>query len=429
MVSCRLVIVAVLAWSSVQASSLFSAHPLREAPLLSDMTAEVVPDSYMVIFKRDVDADALHTHLTQLTTLLDMANLEAGFTDGDEDPNELAHVYRLPGLHGYAGRFQPDVLARIRGATDVVDYVEHDSIVYATDVQRRAPWGLARTSSRDTLSLRNFEKYVYDGKGGEGVTVYVVDTGVNINHVDLEGRARWGKTIPRNDEDEDGNGHGSHVAGTIAGKTYGVAKKAQIVAVKVLGSNGSGTMSDVVKGVEFTAIDHKSRNPKGTSIANMSLGGGPSRTLDMAVNAAVNHNVFFAVAAGNENADACGSSPASAEAALTVGASTIYDGRAYFSNFGKCVDVYAPGLNIRSIWKGSKTATNTISGTSMASPHVAGLAAYFLSLADEPISPAELKKMILDSSTQNKLTGLTASCPNKLIYNNPPSDLTAGLLY
>ncbi len=199
--------------------------------------------------------------------------------------------------------------------------------------------------------------------------------------------------MPQNDVDEDGNGHGTHCAGTIGSRRYGVAKKANLIAVKVLGSNGSGSMSDVVGGVvwasdqaakaaakaraEYAATGYTAH--KG-SVANMSLGGGKSKALDQAVNAAVDNGMHFAVAAGNDNKDACNYSPAAAEKAVTVGASTIGDERAYFSNYGTCVDVFAPGLSILSTWTGSKTATNTISGTSMASPHTAGMLAYLLSL-------------------------------------------------
>jgi cerevisin len=223
--------------------------------------------------------------------------------------------------------------------------------------------------------------------------VYVIDTGINIEHVEFEGRAAWGKTMPQNDEDEDGNGHGTHCAGTIGSRRYGVAKKARLIAVKVLGSNGSGTMSDVVGGVVWAANQAKikadaadaehastgSTKHKG-SVANMSLGGGKSQALDDTIDRAVNAGLHFAVAAGNDNRDACAYSPAAALNAVTVGASTIGDERAYFSNHGRCVDIFAPGLNILSTYTGSKTATTSLSGTSMASPHTAGVLAYLLSI-------------------------------------------------
>jgi len=296
--------------------------------------------------------------------------------------------------------------------------------------EKNAPWGLARISHRDGLSFGTFNKYLYTAEGGEGVDVYIIDTGTNIDHVDFEGRASWGKTIPIGDEDKDGNGHGTHCSGTVAGKKYGVAKKANIKAVKVLRSNGSGSMSDVVKGVEYAAESHleaieaakKGKGKKGFkgSAANMSLGGGKSVLLDKAVNAAVQVGIHFAVAAGNDNADSCNYSPAAAANAVTVGASTLADERASFSNYGKCNDIFAPGLNILSTWIGSKYAVNTISGTSMASPHIAGLLAYMLSLqpskdsayAVADITPKKLKANLISVATKGALSDVPSNTKN-----------------
>lgn len=302
------------------------------------------------------------------------------------------------------------------------------------ETEKQAPWGLARVSHRETLNFGTFNKYLYDAEGGEGVDAYVIDTGCNTEHVDFEGRAHWGKTVPTGDADEDGNGHGTHCSGTIAGKKYGVAKKANVYAVKVLRSNGSGSMSDVVKGVEYAVTSHieqtkaakagKRKGFKG-SVANMSLGGGKTQALDAAVNAAVRSGVHFAVAAGNDNADACSYSPAAASEPVTVGATQLDDSRAYFSNYGECTDIFAPGLSIQSTWIGSKYAVNTISGTSMASPHIAGLLAYYLSLtpavdseyAGAAITPQKLKENIVAVATEGALTDLPANTPNLLAWN------------
>lgn len=305
------------------------------------------------------------------------------------------------------------------------------------ELEKDAPWGLARISHRNQLGFGTFNQYLYASEGGEGVDVYVIDTGTNVDHVDFEGRAHWGKTIPANDEDVDGNGHGTHCSGTIAGKKYGVAKKANVYAVKVLKSNGSGTMSDVVKGVEFAAESHvkkvksagKDKKFKG-STANMSLGGGKSPALDAAVNGAVEAGLHFAVAAGNDNANSCNYSPAAAELAVTVGASTLSDERAYFSNFGKCNDIFAPGLNIKSTWIGSKYAVNTISGTSMASPHIAGLLAYYLSLqpssdsayAVSELTPKKLKNHLLGIATKGALDDVPSDTTNLLAWNGGGSN-------
>ena len=318
-----------------------------------------------------------------------------------------------------------------------VEFVERDQEMHTLSdpaLEKNAPWGLARISHRDGLSFGTFNKYLFSDDGGEGVDAYVIDTGTNIDHVDFEGRAHWGKTIPVGDEDIDGNGHGTHCSGTIAGKKYGVAKKANVYAVKVLKSNGSGSMSDVVKGVEYAANAHsdnvsaakkgKKKNFKG-SVANMSLGGGKAQILDLAVNAAVRAGLHFAVAAGNDNADSCSYSPAGAELAITVGASTLADERASFSNFGKCNDIFAPGLNILSAWVGSKYATNTISGTSMASPHICGLLAYFLSLqpsndsayAVPEITPKKMKQNIIAIGTVGALSDVPSNTENLLAWN------------
>ncbi|KAG5985902.1 hypothetical protein E4U52_000801 [Claviceps spartinae] len=365
---------------------------------------------------KDGVTDQLKTnHLNFLQTLHRTDPLVSDFQG-------IQKVYE--GIHGYAGHFSDSVIEQLRTLPEV-DYIERDQIVRTQEftIQKSATWGLARISHRPRLTFGTFTKYLYDDVAGEGVDVYVVDTGINIDHVEFEGRASWGKTVPQNDIDEDGNGHGSHCAGTIASRKYGVAKKANVIAIKVLGTNGSGTMSDVIDGVlwaaqqaakkaaaadaEFAATGRTSH--KG-SVANMSLGGGKSQALDTAVNKAVLSGLHFAVAAGNDNRDACNYSPASAENAITVGASTLGDERAYFSNWGACVDVFAPGLNILSTYKGSRTATSTLSGTSMASPHTAGLLAYLLSIyphaSFDPTFDAEEN---LISLTNDKLLSKTTS--------------------
>ncbi|ODV58498.1 proteinase B ASCRUDRAFT_16692, partial [Ascoidea rubescens DSM 1968] len=341
---------------------------------------------------------------------------------------------------GYAGYF-PDYMINLLRKNPQVAFIEKDSKVFANefDIQNGSPWGLARISHRERLTLGTFNKYLYDNEGGEGVTAYVIDTGVSVTHKQFEGRAQWGKTIPLNDADIDGNGHGTHCAGTIGSKDYGVAKKAKIVAVKVLKSNGSGTMSDVIKGVEFAANSHIADSKAGKkgfkgSTANMSLGGGKSPALDLAVNASVKAGLHFAVAAGNENQDACNTSPAAAENAITVGASTLGDTRAYFSNYGKCVDIFAPGLNVLSTYIGSDESTATLSGTSMASPHICGLLTYFLSLypdsdsgfsAASSITPAQLKKNLISYGTDGILSDIPdAETPNVLAFNGAGGNLT-----
>ncbi|SPN99857.1 probable Subtilisin-like proteinase Spm1 [Cephalotrichum gorgonifer] len=422
------------------------------APVLSSTSAETIPGHYIIKFKKGIAEAAVTNHHTWIQQIHEDGEVrrtelrKRGLEVSDGVFSGIKHTYNLAGgFLGYSGHFDEDVIEQVRRHPDV-EFIEKDSMVHTqvplpgsamegcdSDVEKNAPWGLARISHRDTLTFGTFNKYLYAAEGGEGVDAYVIDTGTNINHVDFEGRAKWGQTIPAGDEDEDGNGHGTHCSGTVAGKKYGVAKKANVYAVKVLRSNGSGTMSDVVKGVEWAANSHleqveaakkgKRKGFKG-SVANMSLGGGKTVALDRVVDAAVDAGVHFAVAAGNDNADACNYSPAAAAKAVTVGASALDDSRAYFSNWGKCTDIFAPGLSILSTWIGSPYAVNTISGTSMASPHIAGLLAYLLSLQPAigsefytPLTPEKLKANLLKIATVGTLTDLPADTPNLLAWN------------
>ncbi|OAA63900.1 sublitisin-like protease [Cordyceps fumosorosea ARSEF 2679] len=452
-------VVAALSVVAIAQASSFKIGTIHHdsAPILDATNANTIPGAYIIKFKDHVDepkAKSHHAWVSDIHSDGEQQRLELrkrGLFDSVEDAFAgMKHSFDLgSGFRGYSGHFDDAVIEQIRNHPDV-EAIERDSIVHTTvpvttkhavtddtckhEEEKQAPWGLARISHRDTLGFSTFNKYLYAEEGGQGVDAYVIDTGTNIDHVDFEGRAQWGYTAPDGDADEDGNGHGTHCSGTIAGKKYGVAKKANVYAVKVLRSNGSGTMSDVIKGVDWAAKKHeeqvqlakdgKRKGFKG-SVANMSLGGGKTTLLDLAVDAAVDKGLHFAVAAGNDNADACNYSPAAAKKAVTVGASTIDDSRAYFSNTGKCTDIFAPGLNIQSTWIGSKYAINTISGTSMASPHICGLLAYYLSLqpaadseyAVAAITPAELKESIINIGTKNTLSDVGSGSPNVLAWN------------
>jgi len=390
------------------------------APLVSPPSADIIPDQYIVVFKSSVTAERITCHHNDVRSMLAEENkkVKRGFMT--ELVSGIKHYYEIGDFVGYSGKFSYDVLNKIRESDDVA-YVERDQRVYPNVLQRNAPWGLARISHRERLQTGTFAQYMYDDSAGEGVTAYVIDTGVNIDHVEFGGRAEWGTTIP-DEPDEDQEGHGTHVAGTIAGSTYGVAKKARIVAVKVLGPKG-GTNSDVIKGIEWAVNAHKRESSKNDhsfkgSVANMSLGGSNSAALDAAANGAVDAGVVLSVAAGNENLSACTSSPASAEKAITVAASTIEDARASFSNYGKCVDIFAPGKDILSAWIGSNTATNTISGTSMATPHITGLTAYILGLSSSRLTPKQVLDVLLTTATQDALSDAGPDSPNLLAYNN-----------
>ncbi|WP_369232588.1 S8 family peptidase [Streptomyces sp. R21] len=268
-------------------------------------------------------------------------------------------------------------------------------------------WGLDRIDQADTAGDG---KYTYPDSAGEGVTAYVIDTGVRTSHSDFGGRASSGfDAIDNDDNADDGNGHGTHVAGTIAGTAHGVAKKAKIVAVRVLDNSGSGTTEQVVAGIDWVTAHHS-----GPSVANMSLGGGVDEALDTAVKKAIASGVTFAVAAGNESADASTSSPARVPEALTVASSTKDDQQSDFSNFGAGVDIYAPGSDITSDWNTSDSATNTISGTSMATPHVTGAAAVYL--AGHPdATPAQVAEALTGGANADKISNPSAGTPNKLL--------------
>lgn len=416
-------------------------------PVLNAELEKKIPFKYIIVFKDGVSPEQMqfHKEFVASTQLNSMSSLDEGhpFLMATKDANVAGGILDSFAIdisyQGYIGYFTEQALEFIR-RNPLVKFVEQDSYVHANaaSVEKGAPWGLARISHRQPLTLSSFNQYLYDDESGKGVTAYVIDTGINVHHNEFGGRAKWGKTIPENDEDADGNGHGTHCAGTIGSETYGVAKHANLVAVKVLRSNGSGSMSDVVKGVEYAVEAHKkevSEKKKGFkgSAANMSLGGGKSVALDMAVNAAVKAGINFAVAAGNENQDACNTSPASASDVITVGASTISDERAYFSNWGKCVDIFGPGLNILSTYIGSSDATATLSGTSMASPHIAGLLAYYLSLQPSTdsefsiagsVSPEQLKKNLIHFGTKDVLTDIPEDTPNVLAFNGAGQNLT-----
>lgn len=307
------------------------------------------------------------------------------------------------------------------------DYIMHTTVPVSTpelderELQERAltsqveaPWGLGRISHK----AKGQNVYVYDNSAGSGTTIYVIDTGVSTGHVEFTGRARIGANFVSGESSADGNGHGTHCAGTAASRKYGVAKNANIVGVKVLGADGSGSNSQVLAGINWAVNDAKNNNRLSKSVISMSLGGGYSQQSNDAVAQAVRAGVFVAVAAGNEGENAANSSPASEPSVCTVGASDINDTFAYFSNYGSLVDIIAPGVNVLSTWIGSNTATNTISGTSMATPHIAGLAAYLIAL-EGARSPAALCSRIQALSGKNYLSSVPSGTKNQIVSSQP----------
>ncbi|WP_329159617.1 S8 family peptidase [Streptomyces sp. NBC_01717] len=311
-------------------------------------------------------------------------------------------------LNGFSANGLSQTEAKQLAADPAVSKVVQNKKFHIDATQDNPPsWGLDRIDQTETAGDH---AYTYPDSAGEGVTAYVIDTGVRLTHKEFEGRATSGfDAVDNDDSADDGNGHGTHVAGTIAGATFGVAKKAKIVAVRVLDDSGSGTTEQVVAGIDWVTAHHE-----GPSVANMSLGGSADPALDAAVQKAIASGVTFAVAAGNESADASEGSPARVPEAITVASSTVDDEQSSFSNYGSVVDIYAPGSDITSSWNDSDDATNTISGTSMATPHVVGAAAVYL--AGHPdATPAEVATALTDGATPDAISNATEGTPNKLL--------------
>ncbi|HET9133359.1 MAG TPA: S8 family serine peptidase [Gemmatimonadales bacterium] len=349
-------------------------------------TADPLADRYLVIFK-------------------------PGTRNADQLTNQLAagrpvHARFTTALQGFSATIPAAALEGIRRNPNVA-FVEADQEVTASATQTGATWGLDRIDQRD-LPLST--TYSYDATGA-GVRAYILDTGILTGHVQFTGRLASGFTaISDGRGTSDCNGHGTHVAGTVGGTTHGVAKGVTLVPVRVLNCQGSGTTTGVVQGIDWVAT-----NAQAPAVANMSLGGGASSAIDQAVANAVARGITFVVAAGNSNANACNYSPARAPSAITVGATTSTDARASYSNFGSCLDLFAPGSSITSAWYTSTTATNTISGTSMASPHVAGAAALLLQ-GTPTASPATIAASLTGTATTGKVGSAGTGSPNLLLF-------------
>ncbi len=370
-----------------------SASPARKNDKLHKKGAKAIPGHYIVIYE-------------------DYAAGEAGdFSQADQLTDVVASAYNVKvnrrfnkAVNGFAGEMtEAEALALSEDPR--VAFVEEDQIVSINATQSGATWGLDRIDQR-SRPLSGTYTYNYTGSG---VRAYIIDTGIRTAHAQFGGRASVSFDA-FGGNGQDCNGHGTHVAGTVGGSTYGVAKSVSLRAVRVLNCTGSGSTSGVIAGVNWVT-----QNRVLPAVANMSLGGAPSAALDTAVQNSINSGVTYAVSAGGSNSDACGASPARVAAAVTVGATTTTDARASYSSFGTCLDLFAPGSSITSAWYTSNTATNTISGTSMATAHVAGAAALYLQ-ANPGASPATVRNALFNNATAGRVTNPGAGSPNRLLY-------------
>jgi subtilisin family serine protease len=378
-------------------STAFAGTPaaLPTGAVLGTADAAAISGSYIVVLKPG------STDAAQVTSASQKLTKRYG---GTVKNNYSATV------RGFQASMSSTEAARL-AANPAVQFVEQDAVASLSGTQTGATWGLDRADQR---SLPLSKTYTYGT--ASSVTAYVLDTGIRLSQSEFGGRARYGYDFinkvanPQTAAAQDCQGHGTHVAGTIGGKTYGVAKDVKLVAVRVLDCNGSGSYSAIIAGVDWVT-----KNAVKPAVANMSLGGSVSTALNAAVTRSIAAGVTYAVAAGNDNTNACNQSPAAAPDAITVGATTDRDARASFSNYGKCVDVFAPGQQITSASYKSDTATAIMSGTSMASPHVAGAAALVLG-ANPAFTPKQVRDALVNNATADKVASAGAGSPNKLLY-------------
>ncbi|MFF1677279.1 MULTISPECIES: S8 family peptidase [unclassified Streptomyces] len=383
-----------VATAAVLSAITLPAHAAPEGQILGAGAPGSVSGSYIVTLKGGTNAPS-----------------PAGRSIAEKYGARISHAYGTA-LNGYAVTVDEKQARRLAADSRVASVVQ-DTRVALDHSQKNPPsWGLDRIDQRG-LPLN--KSYTWPESAGKGVTAYVIDTGIRITHKDFGGRASYGWDFVGNDKTaKDGNGHGTHVAGTIAGTKYGVAKKTKVVAVRVLDNNGAGTTAQVIAGIDWVT-----KHAKKPAVANISLGGYANAQLDAAVRNSIASGVTYAVAAGNDGLPAGLYSPARVKQALTVGASDRTDARASFSNTGAILDLFAPGVAITSASYASDTGKATFSGTSMASPHVAGAAALYL--ADHTrATPAQVGKALVKQAVPGKISGAGLGSPNRLLQVGTP---------
>ncbi|CCE28822.1 probable alkaline protease (oryzin) [Claviceps purpurea 20.1] len=382
----------VLLWTHLTAAIPPPSPPIPTNPILPiayASAATIIPNRYIVVYNNTFSSNAIQAKMAFFSTTIKKRNLNKRSLDGRQLSTETMS-FRMNKWHAMALDADDGLIADINRANEVA-YVEADQWMHTSGTvsQANAPLGLQRLSQKVQPGKgKGKGSYLFDESAGEGIMVYVVDTGVRISHEEFQGRASYGANFvdvapdgQLNSNASDDNGHGSHVAGTIASITYGVAKRASLTAIKVLNSKGEGPNSGILAGLQFVLQDVARKNLTGRAVMNLSLGGGFSQAMNHALQSVVKAGIVCVAAAGNDDKDATNMSPASAPNAITVGAiNAKTDAKASFSNFGASVDIYAPGVNILSVGHLSDNDTRILSGTSMASPHIAGLAAYLMRL-------------------------------------------------